>query len=116
MTVGPRRFRHRAQRKRPGVSRAQVWRSGEKSLRAALGRPGAGAIAGARDPGAGSARVGHMAGAFGALAAARNGDGDGAVCANGAGDIERSLARIADQAVADAHRVAVSAIALALLG
>ena len=58
----------------------------------------------------------HAAGAGGALAAARDRDGHGALVADLAGNREGGAARIADRAVLDLDRIAVGAVAGALFG
>ncbi len=109
-------------KKKPGVSRAlksggrERRRSAKKISGAALGGPGAGAFAGGRAPGAAAVGAGHAAGAGGALVAARNRDGHGALVADLAGDREGGRTRVTHGAVFDFHRIAIGAIAGALLG
>src|ERR1044072_3862887 len=112
-----------AKEKSPARAGLEVWRSERgrreeqsETLRAALGGPGAGAVAASRRPGARAVGAGHAAGTGRALVALGNRDGDRAVRADLAGHIEGGGARIADRAVLDLDRIAVGAVAGALFG
>src|SRR3954471_4843255 len=108
----------RGKEKGPARGRAKVLEVSPiaRNLRAALGGPGAGAIARCGGPGAGAVTVRHAARAGRALAAARDGDDDRALGIDLAGNREGGAARIADGPVLNLDRIAIGAIALALLG
>src|SRR4051812_23753182 len=107
----------RGKEKGPARGRAKVLEVSPiaRNLRAALRGPGAGAIARSGGPGPGAVTVRHAARAGRALAAARHGDDDAALGIDFAGNREGGAARVTDCAVLDLDRIAVGAIAFALL-
>src|SRR5262249_55276519 len=97
------------------AGRAERIRFGNgRSGAAALGLPGAGALAAL--PGAGAVGAVQPARAGGALVAVADGHGQGAVVADAAGDSDGAVAGVDDGAAGNADRIAVGAVAGATLG